>query len=182
MCAVRPTETRASGVRRRQPAFTLIEILIVVMILGILAGIVIPQFSTASTEARESTLKENLRFVRTQVTAFKYQHREVMPGYPGGDRSATPTAAAFLDQLTRYTDEAGNTSAAATGTYRYGPYLSRMPPNPLSGKDGVLVVTGPTMPAADAAQPHGWIYNPDLEQLQANLPGTDTAGKPFANY
>jgi prepilin-type N-terminal cleavage/methylation domain-containing protein len=179
--AARPTATRSPAGTRR-PAFTLIEILIVVIILGILAGIVFPQFSSASTEARESTLKENLRFVRTQVTAFKYQHRERMPGYAGGDRTATPDETTFLDQLTKYTDESGNTSAAATSTYRYGPYLTRMPPNPLNGKTGVLVVTGASMPAADDAQPHGWIYNPELEQVQPNLTGNDTAGKPFASY
>ncbi|MCG8405619.1 MAG: prepilin-type N-terminal cleavage/methylation domain-containing protein, partial [Phycisphaerales bacterium] len=37
-------------------AFTLVELLIVVVILGILAAVVIPQFSDASTDARFSSL------------------------------------------------------------------------------------------------------------------------------
>ena len=37
--------------RAARPGFTLIEILIVVIILGILAAIVIPQFGSASKEA-----------------------------------------------------------------------------------------------------------------------------------
>ena len=40
----------------RKSGFTLIEILIVVIILGILAAIVIPQFSNASNDARKSSL------------------------------------------------------------------------------------------------------------------------------
>ena len=39
---------------RAKSGFTLVEVLIVVVILGILAAVVIPQFSDASTEAKES--------------------------------------------------------------------------------------------------------------------------------
>ncbi|MHC4363321.1 MAG: type IV pilin protein, partial [Planctomycetota bacterium] len=41
---------------KAQSGFTLVEILIVVVILGILAAIVIPQFTDASTEAKMSSL------------------------------------------------------------------------------------------------------------------------------
>jgi len=45
----------------RRSGFTLIEILIVVVILGILAAIVIPQFSNASQMARQNTLKDEVQ-------------------------------------------------------------------------------------------------------------------------
>src|SRR3954471_6340222 len=76
-------------------AFTLVEILIVVVILGILATVVIPQFSNASQEARENTLKDDLRYMRTQLQVFKAQHRDVAVGYPGANTSAAPTFTAF---------------------------------------------------------------------------------------
>src|SRR5438046_2546568 len=79
-------------------AFTLIETLIVVVILGILATIVIPQFSNASVNAKENMLKDELRYLRTQVVVYKAQHHDVPPGYPGGDRTAAPTAPDFLAQ------------------------------------------------------------------------------------
>ena len=47
-------------VRARKTGFTLVEILIVVIILGILAAIVIPQFTNASQDAIESALLSQL--------------------------------------------------------------------------------------------------------------------------
>lgn len=54
-------------------AFTLIEILIVVVILGILAAIVIPQFTDASEEAMNSSLRSQLQTVRSQIELYNVQ-------------------------------------------------------------------------------------------------------------
>ena len=58
-------------------AFTLIEILIVVVILGILAAIVIPQFSDASTEANNANVRSQLQTLRGQMELYKVQHNDV---------------------------------------------------------------------------------------------------------
>ena len=52
-------------------AFTLVEILIVVVILGILAAIVIPQFTTAAESSKESALKQDVFRFREQIEALK---------------------------------------------------------------------------------------------------------------
>ena len=65
--------------------------------------------------------------------------------------------------------------------FQYGPYLSQMPANPLNGNTGVWVVTG-AMPAPDAAQPFGWIYNPNTLEIIPNLPGVDAQGVSYATY
>ena len=64
---------------RKNSGFTLIEILIVVIILGILAAIVIPQFTNASNDARNSSLASQLQTLRSQVELFKLQHNETLP-------------------------------------------------------------------------------------------------------
>jgi general secretion pathway protein G len=55
-------------------AFTLIEILIVVVILGILAAIVIPQFTDASQEAQDASVRSQLQTIRSQIELFKVQN------------------------------------------------------------------------------------------------------------
>jgi general secretion pathway protein G len=159
--------------RNHARAFTLVEILIVVVILGILATIVIPQFSNASQQARESTLKDDLRYLRTQIGVYKAQHEDVAPGISGD----------FADQLSKYTDVLGNTSPTVDNTFKYGPYLLRMPINPLNGKDTIKLSTAAD-PTTDVDDTTGWIYNSSLQQIIANQSGADNngAGTLYSHY
>ncbi|MAJ46901.1 MAG: hypothetical protein CBC35_06470 [Planctomycetes bacterium TMED75] len=50
--------------------FTLIEILIVVVILGILSSIVIPQFTNATEEAEETSSRAQLNILRGQMSMY----------------------------------------------------------------------------------------------------------------
>ncbi len=103
---------------KAKSGFTLVEILIVVVILGILAAIVIPQFTEASTEAKLSSLCTDLQTIRSQIELFKVQHNDV-----------APALATFVAQMTTYSDINGNTNAAKTTVFCYGPYLQKIPVN-----------------------------------------------------
>ena len=59
--------------------FTLIEILIVVILLGILAAIVVPMFTDASDDTRVSTCVSNMATIRSQAELFRAQ----TGAYPG---------------------------------------------------------------------------------------------------
>jgi general secretion pathway protein G len=109
---------------RAKRGFTLVEILIVVVILGILAAIVIPQFTEASTEAKVSSLCSDLQTTRSQIELYKVQHNDDLPGAGG---------ATFTQALTGYTDVDGDVwvEGTSTGT-KYGVYLQQMPTNPFN--------------------------------------------------
>jgi general secretion pathway protein G len=161
--------------------FTLIEILIVVVILGILAAIVIPELSSASRQTRENVLKDDVRFMREQLLRYRIQHNDVAAGYVGG--AGVPTEAIVVAQLTTHSDLQGNTNAVATNVFEYGPYLQRIPENPLTGRSGILVVpNGAAMPPADPSGSHGWIYKPETMEIKPNNVGSDMDGKNFADY
>jgi prepilin-type N-terminal cleavage/methylation domain-containing protein len=163
-------------------AFTLIEILIVVVILGILAAIVIPHFSNASNLARENTMKDELRYLRTQVIVFKAQHGDISPGYPGGDVAATPDGTNFADQMTRYTDAKCNVVATADGAHPFGPYLSQIPTNQINGKSDVKIVTNDPRDPGNVDGTTGWIFNPETLEFIANIQGNGSDGVAYANY
>jgi len=164
-------------------AFTLIEILIVVVILGILGAIVLPKFSDASQTARENTLKDDLRYLRTQIVVFKAQHKDIPPGYPGGNKAGTPTEADFIQQMTRNTDEWGSVGPLSA-TVRFGPYINKMPVNPLNGLNTILVVSNgsPMPPAGKPDNTTGWIYKPQTLEIVPNSPGLDSDGTRYIDY
>ena len=175
---------RAPAVRGRG-GFTLIEILIVVVILGIVAAIVVPELSSASRQAREGVMKDDVRFMREQITRYMIQHDDDPPGYPpGGDTlSTTPSEAHFVDQMTRFTNAVGGTAGTYSNTYRYGPYLTKIPENPLSSRNGIHVVAnGAPIPPPDLSQPYGWIYKPETLQFIPNVPGVDLEGRAYTSY
>lgn len=58
----------------RHHAFSLIELLIVLAILGILAALVVPKYSDATDEAYESTVKRQLQSVRAQIELYRTDH------------------------------------------------------------------------------------------------------------
>ena len=157
--------------------FTLVEILIVVIILGILAAIIIPQMSNVGQQSRENMLRENLRILRTQINAYRAEHWDVSPGYPGGDESLAPTQVAFIDQMTLPTDATGDTGAASTP---FGPYLRNMPENPVNGSSVIEIVNGPLPPVGDDSG--GWIFRPDIVIFKADTADTDSNKQPYYEY
>jgi len=155
--------------------FTLVEILIVVVILAILAALVVPQFSDAARVSRENVLKEDLRYLRSQIMVYEAQHNGVAPGYPNGDTAQAPDAATFLAQMSQKTNASGQVGAS----YPLGPYLSRMPDNPLNGLNTIRVVDA--WPNA-AAGTHGWVDMPGALRIAADAVGADGDGRPYFEY
>jgi general secretion pathway protein G len=134
---------------RKNSGFTLVEILIVVIILGILAAIVIPQFPEASNDARVSALVSDLQTVRSQVELYKVQHKDCFPGWNG---TTVPSGTAFVDDLTGKTDIDG----AAGGNL--GPYLGKFPTNGFTSSNTVKIVDAAADPNT-ASGTEGWWFN-----------------------
>ena len=128
---------------RLKRAFTLIEVLIVVIVLGILASMVVPSFSDATDDTNLSALEIDLQTIRAQIQLYYMQHNKVYP-----------TLANFVAQITAGTDISGNAGSD------YGPYLVSIPKNPFTDNNTV------TSEAYGAGK--GWYYNQTTGEFRAN--------------
>jgi general secretion pathway protein G len=147
-------------IRKSRGGFTLIEILIVVIILGILAAIVIPQFSSASNDARKSNVQTTVQTLRSQIALYKLQHQD-----------ALPDLVTNWNQLTMKTDAAGSTTPAA-GVQTFGPYMQDTPANSLNSLSTVANGDG-TAPAAASV---GFVYDYAAGAGSGKIWGTDVDG------
>ena len=153
MTAIRSNRARKSG-------FTLIEILIVVIILGILAAIVIPQFSSASNDARRSNVQTTAQTLRSQIALYRLQHADRLPPLTG-----------FWDHMTQFSNEAGTTLSTAkdvSNGVKYGPYMQQIAPNALNQLSTVVNGDG------SAAIVGGYIYDYNSGAGSGQIWGTDS--------
>ena len=145
--------------QRYRKAFTLIEVLIVVVIMAVLAATIIPQFSSSTEDAKTSQLSFNFHTLRSQIELYKVHH---LGNYPA-------ITAADLPQLTSETDAQGvvNSGASDPTTYPYGPYVdSELPTNPFNDLKTVAAGTGA---AGDGSS--GWQYDATTGGIWPNHTG-----------
>jgi len=168
-------------VPRSSRGFTLVELLIVVVILGILAAIAIPQFANSSRDAQLTSLQSNLTVLRQSVEYYKFQHLSRYPGYPAG--GGTPDPASFVAQLTLASKSDGSTSAMGTAGFDLGPYLKEsLPVNPINGLATVKVLDDATAFPTAADGSTGWIFKPLTGKLRANSTGTTPSGTAYFDF
>jgi prepilin-type N-terminal cleavage/methylation domain-containing protein len=70
---------------RRLRAFTLVEVLIVVVILGILSAVVVPQFGTATDEAAKTATRDQLNKLREAIAIFHVRNDNILPNIQEGN-------------------------------------------------------------------------------------------------
>ncbi len=159
--------------------FTLVELIIVIIILGILAALAIPQFTDASSDAEDATLAANLAVMRNAINLFYHQHSSEYPGAIKTDGTGTATVAAdnpaaYVNQMTTYSAKDGETSATLDRVnFPFGPYMATgIPDNPVNNLNTVSVLDKTTaIVAGDIDDSTGWLFNKQNGELRANSAG-----------
>ena len=117
------------------------------VILGILAALVIPQFSDATADTKLSTLISQLEIVRKQIETYRLQHN-----------GAVPTFAQFEAQMTGMTNPDGSLGGSPT----LGPFLNKIPINPFTDADDL---------GTGSCGSSSWFYDEITGEFRANCHG-----------
>ena len=117
-------------------AFTLVELLIVIIIIAVLAAIAIPKFADSSKRSKEAALKADLKLYRNAIELFKAD----TGAYPAtiADLAATSAPANGVDTST-------GSSKAITASDWKGPYLQAVETDPVGGSAFSYSTTSPNI-------------------------------------
>jgi prepilin-type N-terminal cleavage/methylation domain-containing protein len=155
----------------RKRGFSLLELVIVVVIIGIIAAIAIPRMSRGTAGAVDSALTGDLAVLRNAVELFGAEHD-----------GKFPTLAKIDKQLTLYTDSTNTSDPVATKDkdHPYGPYLRAVPKLPVGANKGKDTFTA----AAPGTVEAGWVYDETTGKVQANTKDTevDVTTKKYSDY
>ncbi len=163
-------------------AFTLVELMIVITILGILSALVLPTFQGHIVMARETAVKDNLKVIRTQIELYKMHHDGVPPGYINGSEAPTALLALQFSATTSVTG-AVSPSTLPAGVYVNGPYLKKLPVNSFNKLSTIAYVAQATaFSAAVDGTSSGWLYKKETGEFKINYTGTDSQGVAFSDY
>jgi prepilin-type N-terminal cleavage/methylation domain-containing protein len=140
--------------------FSLIEIVIVVMILGILASIAAPKLLGTSQQAVDNGLRQTLGVIRTAIDSYAAEHSGALPGADGAE-------ATFKNDMIAYL-RGSEFPKCSVGAAKNN--VIRM----LSGTGTVAASIGGT------AATHSWVYKYETGDFHVN--STDVSADGVTTY
>ena len=144
----------AHTVRMRR-AFSLLELMVVIVVIAVLAAVVVPRFVDHARRGREAGLRHNLAQLRTAAATFQAD-TGYYPKALVDLASTSPPAQAY--------DSTGTLRSVPPGDW-HGPYIGSLPVDPISGTPFTYTVSAP-----------------GVGTVTSSAAGNDLTGVPFSAY
>lgn len=146
---------------KRRAGFTLIELVIVIMILGILAGVAAPKLFSTSATAKDNGLKQTLAIIRDAIELYAGKYGALPP--------CTSTGTDFKTALVEFMRIPSPTQfpAAPVGTAQN---------NLISPGSGAAPL------AVDGTPTAGWKYNVTTGQFIVNSSAASVVGGTYDTF
>ena len=157
---------------KNNKGFTLIELMIVVAIIGILAAVAIPKFTSMLEKAREGATQGNIGAIKSAISIYYGDKQGIWPS--------------------------DLTTSSASNPFGFQKYLDKVPPvkvthavamlggTVLSGNSTVVSIEIAKVPADIGSDPgsgyDGWKYNSTMGGLWVNNAQTDSVGTAYSLY
>jgi general secretion pathway protein G len=148
--------------RRRHSGFTLIEMVVVVMIIGILATIAAPRLFGTAGRANDGVARQSLSVIRNAIDTFAAQHAGAFPGADGQETTFKSDLRAHLRGAAFPTCPVG---AAKNNAVRM-----------MTGGGSVAATIGGT----DATQ--SWVYNYGSGDFNVNSTDASSDGTTYDQF
>lgn len=152
---------KKSSIISTRKGFTLLEIMIVLIILGVLTRIIIPKLTEARSDDAELTMQSQLLALRAQLDLYRQQHLDQSPC---GDAQKPADSTEFVKRLTART----NADHSENGIF--GPYLRSFPTNSFNGLSSVRYGSDP------GGNKAGWCFDPASGNIYADDNGRGSDG------
>ena len=143
---------------RRGAGFSLLEIVVVLVLLGVIAAIAIPRMSSAAGNSANAAVASSVSKVQQAIELYAAEHLERDPSQDP-DGSTNTDGAVFSRRLVQHTDDQGAIDPAGI----FGPYLRAWPANQLNHLSSVRIGG-----AAAGANTDGWRFDPPTRKFESD--------------